>query len=70
MKIQFLIKIIIWEEWHDVYQVRKNPRISYYPRTLAAWKSQSIIYVKEHFYMFFSTLKDIQAQSKTDPRFS
>ena len=27
-----------------------------------------IIYVKEYFYMFFSTLKDIiQAQSKTNP---
>ena len=29
--------------------------------------SQSIIYVKEYFHMFFSTLKDItQAQSKTN----
>ena len=76
-------KRIIWNVRHDVHQLRKNPRVSYDPRKLTVWKSYRIlfkkylfisflfisqsIYVKEYFYMFFSTLKDIiQAQIKTN----
>lgn len=42
-----------------VCQIRKNPQISYDPRKLTVKKFQSIVYVKEYFYMFFSREKTL-----------
>ena len=68
VKRQFSIKIIAWS---DVRQLRKNPRIFYFPESLQYENLKIITYVKEYFYMFFSTLKDIiQAQSETNPLIS
>ena len=62
VKRQFSIKIIAWS---DVRQLRKNPRIFYFPESLQYENLKIITYVKEYFFIF---LKDIiQAQSETNP---
>ena len=52
---------------NDVRQLRKNP-LKNILRSKKAYSlkiSQSIIYVKEYFYMFFSILKQITELAKT-----
>ena len=53
---------------HDVRQFRKkSSNILRSKKAYGRKISHSIIYVKEYFYMLFSTRKDIiQAQSKTN----
>ena len=59
---------------HGVHQLRKRPSNILISKKAYGMKiSRSIIYVKEYFDMFFSTLKEmsfraqIQAQSKANP---
>ena len=58
----------IWKRRHDVRQLRKKISNILWSKEAYDMKIlQSIIYVKEYFYMFFSTLKDIiQTKSKTN----
>ena len=62
MKGQFLTKKIFWKVRHDVRQLGKYPRISWSKKVSSLKISQSIIYIKKYFYLFFSALKVLHKQ--------